>query len=67
MTEISQETIDHIPCIKAFNDVKMDNLLYKYHKSLLTLAKNKNSNKENKTITSERKENKRKENYSTKY
>lgn len=46
MTEISQETIDHIPCIKAFNDVKMDNLLYKYHKSLLTLAKNKNSSKE---------------------
>ena len=30
-------------------------------------SENKNSNKENKTITSERKENKRKENHSTKY
>lgn len=46
ITNISQDTIDRIARIKAFNDSEMNNILYDHHKELLRISMNKNSNKE---------------------
>lgn len=45
-TYISEDTINRIACIKAFNDENMNKLLYSHHKELLRYAMNKNNHKE---------------------
>lgn len=45
-TRITDEVIDSIPCIKAFQEDWMNKALHEKHKKLLIYAKNKNYSKE---------------------
>lgn len=46
LTTINEDTINLIACVKAFEDVEMNKLLYEHHKNLLRLSMNKNNSNE---------------------
>lgn len=45
-TPITDETIDKIAVVKAFDDNKLNIMMYQHHQELLKIAKNKNDHKE---------------------